>query len=65
VSVLGLRRRIAEQRRAVQATRRRPDSVVLERFEVRMDNALLPPPGPALANALWVPYMALVRALIR
>jgi hypothetical protein len=30
-----------------------------------MDSALLPPPGPALANAVWVRYMRLVRLLLR
>jgi len=64
-SVFALRRRLMEQRRAVQATRRRSDAEVLERFEDRMDSALLPPPGPALANAVWVPYMRLVRMLLR
>ncbi len=64
-SVFALRKRIAEQRAAVQATRKRSDAEVLELFDVRMDSALLPPPGPALANALWVPYVALVRPLLR
>ena len=63
-SVFALRKRLAEQRRAVQASRRRSDAEVLERFEDRMDSALLPPPGPALANAVWVPYMRLVRLLL-
>jgi GT2 family glycosyltransferase len=64
-SVFGLRQRLAEQRRMVQASRRRSDAGVLELFEDRMDSALLPPPGPALANAVWVPYMRLVRLLLR
>jgi GT2 family glycosyltransferase len=64
-SVLALRRRVAQQRRAVQATRRRGDVEVLEHFDIRLDSALLPPPGPALANAVWVPYMRLVRLLLR
>jgi GT2 family glycosyltransferase len=64
-SVLALRRRLLAQRRAVQASRRRSDGEVLELFEDRMDSALLPPPGPALANAVWVPYMRLVRPLLR
>ncbi len=64
-SVFALRRRLSEQRRVVQATRRRSDAEVLELFEDRMDSALLPPPGPALANAIWVPYMNLVRTLLR
>jgi len=63
-SAFALRRRIGEQRRAVQASRRRSDVEVLERFDVRLDSALLPPPGPALANAVWVPYMWLVRRLL-
>jgi GT2 family glycosyltransferase len=64
-SLLALRKRLIEQRRAVQATRRRGDAEVLELFEDRMDSALLPPPGPALANAVWVPYMRMVRLLLR
>ena len=64
-SVFALRKRLIEQRRAVQASRRRSDAEVLELFEDRMDSALLPPPGPALANAVWVPYMRLVRRLLR
>ena len=63
-SVFAMRKRLAEQRRAVRASRRRSDGEVLELFEDRMDSALLPPPGPALANALWVPYMRLVRLLL-
>jgi GT2 family glycosyltransferase len=64
-SVFALRRRLMQQRRAVQATRRRGDAEVLKLFEDRMDSALLPPPGPALANAVWVPYMRLARLLLR
>jgi len=60
-----MRRRIMAQRRAVQASRRRRDAEVLEHFDVRLDSALLPPPGPALANAVWVPYMWLVRRRLR
>ena len=64
-SVFALRRRVMAQRRAVQATRRRSDAEVLKRFDVRLDSALLPPPGPALANAVWMPYVWLVRRLLR
>jgi GT2 family glycosyltransferase len=64
-SVFALRKRLTQQRRMVQASRRRSDADVLKLFEDRMDSALLPPPGPALANAVWVPYMRLVRLLLR
>jgi GT2 family glycosyltransferase len=64
-SVLSLRRRLAEHRRAVQSSRRRSDAEVLELFDIHMDSALLPPPGPTLANALWVPYIRLIRPLLR
>jgi GT2 family glycosyltransferase len=64
-SVFALRERLMRQRRMVQASRRRSDAEVLGLFEDRMDSALLPPPGPALANAVWVPYMRLVRRLVR
>lgn len=63
-SVFALRKRLMQQRRTVQASRRRSDADVLKLFEDRMDSALLPPPGPALANAVWVPYMRLVRLLL-
>jgi hypothetical protein len=63
--VLALRKRLGQQRRTVQASRKRGDAEVLGLFEDRMDSALLPPPGPALANAVWVPYMRLVRLLLR
>jgi hypothetical protein len=63
-SVLALRKRLMQQRRTVQGSRRRSDADVLKLFEDRMDSALLPPPGPALANAVWVPYMRLVRLLL-
>lgn len=65
VSLLALRKRLLRQRQTVQASRRRSDADVLKLFEDRMDSALLPPPGPALANAVWVPYMHLVRLLLR
>ncbi len=64
-SVFALRGRLLAQRRAVQASRRCTDAEVLELFDDRLDSALLPPPGPALANAVWVPYMCLVRRLLR
>jgi GT2 family glycosyltransferase len=64
-SLLALRKRLMRQRRTVQGSRRRSDADVLNLFEDRMDSALLPPPGPALANAVWVPYMRLVRVLLR
>lgn len=60
-----LRGRIAARRRLVQGSRRRPDSEVLQLFDTRLESSLLPPPGPALANAVWVPYMRLVGPLIR
>jgi GT2 family glycosyltransferase len=64
-SVFALRDRLRAQRREVQASRRRSDAQTLRLFDVRMDSALLPPPGPALANAVWVPYVALIRPLLR
>ncbi len=64
-SVFALRKRLVEHRRAVQATRRRSDAEVLARFDIRMDSALLPPPGPAAANLLWLPYMRLVTPFLR
>jgi GT2 family glycosyltransferase len=63
-SVFKLRKRLMEHRRSVQASRQRTDAQVLKRFEDRMDSPLLPPPGPALANAIWVPYMYAVRLLL-
>lgn len=63
-SLIALRTQLTEQRRAVKAIRRCRDIEVLERFENHMDSALLPPPGPALANAIWTPYMRLVTHLL-
>ncbi len=45
-SVFALRKRLMEQRRAVQASRRRSDAEVLSCFEDRMDSALSAPSRP-------------------
>jgi len=64
-ALFALRRRIVERRRLVNGSRRRRDSAVLELFDMKLESALLPPPGPTLANAVWEPYMRLVVPLLR
>ena len=64
-SLFRLRRRLRAQRRAVQSSRRRADAEVLALMEDRLDSALLSQGPAALANAFCVPYMRLVRRLLR
>ena len=64
-SLFGLRGRLRAQRRAVQGSRRRPDSEILDLMDERLDSALLSPGPAALANAFCVPYMRVVRRFIR
>jgi GT2 family glycosyltransferase len=52
-------------RRRVQALRRRSDRQVLELFTHRLRSPLLPSAGGTLLNLVWVPYMRLVRGLLR
>ena len=60
-----LRRRLRAQRRAVQSSRRRADAEVLALMDDRRDSALLSEGSAALANAFCVPYMGLMRRLLR
>lgn len=53
------------QRRAIAATRRRDDAELLRLFDDRLDSALLPGASSALANAVCVPYLSLLRRLLR
>jgi GT2 family glycosyltransferase len=64
-SLFALRGRLLNQRRAVQASRRRADVELLDLFEDRLDSALLPRAATALANAACVPYLRLLRGLLR
>jgi GT2 family glycosyltransferase len=64
-SLFRLRRRLRAQRRAVQSSRRRADAEVLALMDDRLDSALLSQGPAALANAFCVPYMRLVRRLVR
>jgi GT2 family glycosyltransferase len=64
-SLLGLRKWLIVQRRAVQASRRRSDAELLHLFDDRLDSALLPRAGAALANFFCVPYMFFVRRVLR
>lgn len=63
-SLLGLRRRLLAQRRAVQRSRHCTDVEVLDLIDDRLDSALLSPRGTGLANAFCVPYMRLARRLL-
>lgn len=65
LSLLRLRGHIRRQRRSVQASRRRSDGELMRFFEDRLDSALIPAGGAALANLVSVPYVALVRRLLR
>jgi GT2 family glycosyltransferase len=64
-SLFGLRRALRARRRAVQASRRRSDAEMLEYADDRLDSALMPPAWTALANMFCVPYMSLVRRVLR
>jgi GT2 family glycosyltransferase len=64
-SVVRLRRRVLQQRRRVSATRRRSDADVFQLFTLRLDSALMPKAPAAVANAVCVPYLLLVRRLLR
>ncbi len=64
-SLLSLRRTLTVERRKVQRSRRRTDGELMALFDDRIDSALVPAAGAALANAVCVPYMRLVRARLR
>ena len=64
-SLFARRRRIAEHRRAVQASRRRPDRELLALFDDRLDSKLLPRLGARAANVVCVPYLFALRRLVR
>jgi GT2 family glycosyltransferase len=61
--VFELRGRLRTHRRAVQALRTRRDAQLFALFDDRLDSALLPRAGTALANIACVPYMRLVRSI--
>jgi GT2 family glycosyltransferase len=64
-SLFALRKRLMVQRRAVQGSRRCSDAELLRFFDDRLDSALIPRRGAALANFFCVPYMSLVRRVLR
>jgi GT2 family glycosyltransferase len=64
-SLFALRRRLLAQRRAVGRSRRRADVEILDLFDDRLDSALLSRRGAAFANLFCVPYMRLLRRLVR
>lgn len=64
-SLLALRGRLLRQRRAVKSSRRRTDVQMLDLFQDRLDSALLPRRATALANAACIPYLRLLRGLLR
>jgi GT2 family glycosyltransferase len=64
-SLFTLRKHVLASRRAVQESRRCGDRELLGLFQDRLDSALIPGAGAALANAFCVPYMAIVRRLLR
>jgi GT2 family glycosyltransferase len=64
-SLLALRKRVMIQRRTVQASRRCSDPELLRFFDDRLDSALIPSAGATFANFFCVPYMFLVRWVLR
>lgn len=64
-SLFALRKRVMIQRRAVQASRRCSDPELLRFFDDRLDSALIPRAGATFANFFCVPYMSLVRWVLR
>ena len=63
--LLAHRRPLAAHRRRVQSLRRRSDREVLGLFTDRLSSPLLPSRGTALLNLFWVPYVRIVRGLLR
>ena len=64
-SLVSLRSTLAAHRRTVQSSRTRSDGDLMALFDDHIDSALIPAAGAALANAVCVPYMRLVRRLLR
>jgi GT2 family glycosyltransferase len=64
-SLLTMAATLPSRRRAVAATRRHDDAQLLELFDNRLDSALLPGAASVLANIVCVPYLLLVRLLLR
>jgi GT2 family glycosyltransferase len=64
-SLFRLRRLLLDQRRAVRASRQRSDAEVLAYMDDRLDSALIPHAWAALANLVCMPYMRVVRRLVR
>lgn len=64
-SLIAVRGTLMAQRRAVQESRRRPDVDVLRHIDDRLDAALMPGSWAKLADCFCLPYMRIVRLLIR
>jgi GT2 family glycosyltransferase len=64
-SLFGLRTSLMARRRSVQASRRISDAEVLEYVNDRLGSALMPRAWAGLANLFCVPYMWVVRRLLR
>lgn len=64
-SLFALRRTLMARRRAVRASRRISDAEVLEYVDDRLRSALMSHSWAALANFFCVPYMRVLRRLIR
>lgn len=64
-SLVGLRGALLRRRRAVERSRRRSDAEVLSYMEERLDSTLISSTWAALANLFCVPYIRLVRAVLR
>jgi GT2 family glycosyltransferase len=64
-SLFQMRGLLIDRRRAVQASRRRSDREVLDYMNARLDSALVSAAWARLANLFCVPYIWLLRRLVR
>lgn len=64
-SLIGIRETLLAQRRSVQMSRRRSDREVLTYVDDRFDSALMPAALAKLADLFCVPYMLIVRQIMR
>jgi GT2 family glycosyltransferase len=63
-SLFALRKQLLAQRQTVQASRRCSDAELLRFFDDRLESALIPRLGAAIANLFCVPYMAVARRVL-
>jgi GT2 family glycosyltransferase len=64
-ALFGLRRTLMTHRRGVQGSRQQTDAELFAFFDDRLDSALLPRSGALIANFFCVPYLRVVRRMVR